>query len=152
MKKILLLFMLAASSTLAFSQGNDNDAVKKVINRMFDAMRSADTTGLRYAFADDMVLQILEPRKDKSDSLVVEKGDDFIKRIGAPHKDAWNEKVTFGDINVNNNIATVWAPYKFYLGEKFSHCGIDVFQLMKTNIGWKIVSVFFDMRKGNCPD
>jgi hypothetical protein len=26
-------------------------------------------------------------------------------------------------------LASVWAEYSFYAGEKFSHCGIDAFQL-----------------------
>ena len=84
--------------------------------------------------------------------LVTEKADELIKTVGTPHNDVYDERVTFKDININNNIATVWAPYKFYLGEKFSHCGIDVFQLMKTANGWKIVSVYYDVRKGNCPE
>jgi hypothetical protein len=47
-------------------------------------------------------------------------------------------------------MASVWAPYKFYLGDKFSHCGVDVFQLMKTGDGWKIIYIVDTRRKGDC--
>ncbi len=151
MKKLFIICLLMASSAPAFCQ-TQSDTVKKVINRFFETMRNADTTEMRYTINDDMIIQSLHPRKGRNDSLAMIKADDFIKIIGTPHKDVYDERVTFGDININNNIATVWAPYKFYLGKKFSHCGIDVFQLMKTNIGWKIVSVFYDIRTGNCPD
>ena len=35
-------------------------------------------------------------------------------------------------------IATVWTPYDFWIDGKFSHCGIDAFDLVKTDEGWKI--------------
>jgi hypothetical protein len=151
MKKLFIICLLIASSTPAFCQ-TQSDTVKKVINRFFETMRNADTTEMRYTINDDMIIQSLHPRKGRNDSLATTKADDFIKIIGAPHKDVYDERITFGDVKISNNLATVWAPYKFYLGKKFSHCGIDVFQLMKTNLGWKIVSVFYDIRTGNCPD
>ena len=36
-------------------------------------------------------------------------------------------------------IATVWAPYTFYMSGKKSHCGIETFTLYRLNQGWKIV-------------
>jgi hypothetical protein len=152
MKKLLTLCLLSALYLPAFCQTNDNDAIKKVINNMFDSMRSGDTVALRNTFADGMVLQSINSKKDKPDSLVVMKANEFVKIIGTPHKDIYDERITFGEVSINNNLAMVWAPYKFYFGKKFSHCGIDVFQLMKTNVGWKIVSVFYNVRTGNCPD
>ncbi|MDB5134474.1 MAG: hypothetical protein JWP37_1077 [Mucilaginibacter sp.] len=152
MKKLLILCLLLALCSPAFCQTNDNDAIKKVINNMFDSMRSGDTLSLRNTFADGMVIQHIQSAKDRPDSLVITQGDVFIRRIGTPHKDVYDERITFGEVSINNNLAMVWAPYKFYFGKKFSHCGIDVFQLMKTNVGWKIVSVFYNVRTGNCPD
>jgi len=32
----------------------------------------------------------------------------------------------------------VWAPYDFWRDGKFSHCGVDAFDLIKTDEGWKI--------------
>lgn len=152
MRKLFLLVMLGAASLQAFSQTDDNLAVKKIVSNMFDCMRNADTVGLKNTFADGMILQSINPIKDKPDSLIIMGADKFIKIIGAPHKDMYDERITFGEVNINNNLATVWAPYKFYFGKKFSHCGVDVFQLMKTSIGWKIVSIFYNVRTGNCPD
>ena len=30
------------------------------------------------------------------------------------------------------------APYDFWIDGKYSHCGIDAFDLVKTSEGWKI--------------
>jgi hypothetical protein len=152
MKKLAILSLLLVLSLSAFCQADDNMAVKKVINDMFNAMRNADTIGLKNTFAEGLILQSINPVKDKPDSLIITTAAQFVKIIGAPHKDIYDERITFGEVNINNSLATVWAPYKFYLGKKFSHCGIDVFQLMKTGTGWKIVSIFYNVRMGNCPD
>jgi hypothetical protein len=151
MKKLSTICLLLAFSLPAFSQGKESEAIKKVINTLFDSMRSGDTLSLRSTFADGMVMQVLKPQKDKPDTLVMANVNDFVKKIGAPHADVYDERVVFDSFNMNNNIATVWAPYKFYLGKKFSHCGIDIFQMMKTKEGWKIVSIYYDVRTGNCP-
>lgn len=152
MRKLFLLTILLSASCSAFCQTDDNTAVKKVISNMFDAMRNADTIGLKNTFADGMIIQSINPVKDKPDSLIIMRTADFVKIIGAPHKDMYDERITFDEVKIENSLATVWAPYKFYFGKKFSHCGVDVFQLIKTGVGWKIVSVFYNERTGNCPD
>ncbi len=43
-------------------------------------------------------------------------------------------------------MATLWAPYDFYRGLEFSHCGTDAFQLAKTPEGWKVVLVSYTVR------
>lgn len=151
MKKLLAVLVCFAITLPAFSQGRESDAIKKVINTLFDSMRSGDTLSMRSTFADGMVMQVLQQRKGKSDTLIMADVNDFVKKIGEPHADTYDERAVFDSFNVNNNIATVWAPYKFYLGKKLSHCGIDIFQLMKTREGWKIVSIYYDVRTGNCP-
>jgi hypothetical protein len=39
---------------------------------------------------------------------------------------------------MQGRIATVWAPYDFWIDGKFSHCGVDAFDLIKTDKGWRI--------------
>lgn len=51
--------------------------------------------------------------------------------------------VRLGKISVQadeTRIATVWAPYTFYIDGRKSHCGIESLQLYRLNVGWQIVS------------
>ena len=51
--------------------------------------------------------------------------------------------VRLGRISVEadkTGIATVWAPYTFYINGKKSHCGIETFQLYRLTAGWQIAS------------
>jgi len=152
MKNLLLLVFISLLSMNAFAQQTDQDAIKQTINKMFDAMRKGDSTLLRSTFAKGIAFQGVANKKDGSVALETENADDFIKAVGTPHKAVWDERVTFKDIKVDGPLASVWAPYKFYLDDKFSHCGVDVFQLMKTKDGWKIIYIVDTRRKDNCPE
>ena len=151
MKKLTLVILLSLISCVAWCQQSETEAVKKVVNTMFEAMRKGDSSLLKSTFHKSMVLHSVGVRNGAS-VLSVESADDFAKAIGVPHKGIYNERIVFGDIKIDGSLASVWAPYKFYLDDKFSHCGVDVFQLMKTSEGWKIIYIADTRRKDNCPD
>lgn len=141
---ILCLFAIPA-----FSQ-TDEANIKQTITTFFDGMRKADTTMMRSAIAKDMVLQSVANKKDGTTALVTESMADFMASVAKPHKDIYDERVTFNDIRIDADLAMVWAPYKFYVGQTYSHCGVDVFQLIKTAQGWKIIYIVDTRRKDKC--
>jgi hypothetical protein len=61
-----------------------------------------------------------------------------------------NEKLNGYEIKVDGDLASAWTPYEFYVGEEFSHCGVNSFQLLKTADGWKIFHIVDTRRKDNC--
>jgi hypothetical protein len=150
MRKILIILIFTMANITAYCQQTEIDAVKKTVNTMFDAMRKGDSTLLKSVFAKEMILQSVSNNKEGKAVLSTEKADGFVKAIGTPHSAVYDERITFGDIKIDGDLASVWAPYKFYLGDKFSHCGVDVFQLMKTAEGWKIIYIVDTRRKDNC--
>jgi len=152
MKKTLLLSFILFASLKNFAQQTDKEAVKQTINTMFDAMRKGDSTMLRSTFHKSIVFEGVANKKDGTVELNIDNPNDFIKAVGTPHKEIWDEQITFNDIKIDGDLASVWTPYKFYLGKTFSHCGVDVFQLMRTATGWKIIYVVDTRRKGNCPE
>lgn len=152
MKNLILIVFISFLSFKTFAQQTEQDAIKQTINTMFDAMRKSDSTMLRSTFAKGIAFQGVANKKDGSVVLETENPDDFIKQVGTPHKGVYDERITFNDIKIDGPLASVWAPYKFYLDDKFSHCGVDVFQLMKTKDGWKIIYIVDTRRKDNCPE
>lgn len=152
MKNLLLIIFVLLLSVRAFAQQTERDAIKQTVNTMFDAMRKSDSTMLRSTFAKGIVFQTVANKKDGSVILETDNPDEFIKAVGTPHNGVWDERISITDIKIDGDLASVWAPYKFYLDDKFSHCGVDVFQLMKTNSGWKIIYVADTRRKDNCPE
>ena len=64
------------------------------------------------------------------------------ERRAAPRGDlverGFEPKVMVADL-----IATVWLPYDLYRDGAWSHCGIDVFTLVRTADGWRIASIVY---------
>jgi hypothetical protein len=152
MKKSITLIVIMILCIRSYAQQTDQDAIKQTINTMFDAMRKGDSTLLRSTFAKGIAFQGVANKKDGSVALETEDANAFIKAVGTPHKGVWDEQVVYKDIKIDGPLASVWAPYKFYLDKAFSHCGVDVFQLMKTKDGWKIIYIVDTRRKDNCPE
>lgn len=150
MKQLLFIAFLLIITFSAFAQQSAVDGVKQSINTMFDAMRKGDSTLLKSVFAKEMILQMVSTNKEGKTVISTESGNDFAKIIGTPHSAMYDERIVYGDIKIDGDLASVWAPFKFYFGDKFSHCGVDVFSLMKTPSGWKIIYIVYNQRKDNC--
>jgi hypothetical protein len=144
---ILTLSILCSMKTLA--QNADEDAVKSVITRFFDGMRNSDTSAIRSTVLPGARLETIINKEGKT--WVKSDGfEGFLSQIGKPHTDIYDERVSFKAIQIDGALATAWTPYKFYIGERFSHCGVNAFQLVKTDEGWKIQSIIDTRRKENC--
>lgn len=44
---------------------------------------------------------------------------------------------------VSGPVAMVWYPYDFYQDGEWSHCGVDIFNMVRTNDGWRIASMMW---------
>ena len=93
---------------------------------------------------------MIKLNKNEKLSVRTEQLDDFIKFIGSPHKEKFDERIVFSKILIDGPLATVWTDYKFYIDEKFSHCGVNSFQLAKLDNRWQIVYLIDTRRKDNC--
>lgn len=145
----LLLLLLTTTVTIAQNK-NEEDAIKATINLLFDGMRNSDTTMIRKAFGSKNTMQTIAKSKDGKFVVKTENVDNFIKSIAIPHPEKYDERIVFTKILVDANLASVWTDYKFYVGDKFSHCGVNSFQLFKDDNGWKIIYIIDTRRKDNC--
>jgi len=51
---------------------------------------------------------------------------------------------------IDDHIAVFWAPYDFYIDGVFSHCGTDLFNLLKVDGMWKIGNNSWTVQKTGC--
>ena len=61
--------------------------------------------------------------------------------------DGFRERYWDAAVLTDGNIASVWAPYDFFRNGKFSHCGVDLFYLVKENKEWKIAHFGYTRNK-----
>jgi sporulation-control protein spo0M len=146
----LLVFSLSILVTLANAQQSDETQIKNTINTFFTGMRSADSMLLKNTLAPAALLQTIVV--DNQGKTAVKNADinKFILTIGTPHKEIYDERIEFGSIKTDGMLASVWTPYKFYVGEKFSYCGVNSFQLVKLHGEWKIQYIIDTRKKNGC--
>ena len=139
-----LIFLLISS--FSFAQDVSEKEVVKPIENLFNAMKSADSLGVKNAFSGSAIMQTF----GKNQEIRTDKVEDFAKQVGASQAGDLDERFTISKILVDGNMASVWVPYQFYYKGNFSHCGVNSFQLAKINNEWKIQYIIDTRRKDNC--
>jgi len=115
------------------------------ITQLFDAMRAHDSKKLLAQFTDTAILaRATTDNVVKSSSL--EKFASSIEHA----KSLLDEQIFNVTITESGNLASVWTPFAFYLDKKLHHCGVNSFQLVKTNGHWKIVYLIDNTYEGDC--
>jgi hypothetical protein len=148
-KALLALYFLASAgpSPLA-AQSPAEREVQAVIDRLFDAMRRGDSAAARAVFHPEARLQTASARPDGT-TLRTASVDDFVRAVGSPRGEVWDERISDVVIFIDDPLATAWMRYAFYLGERLSHCGVNAFHLVRTGQGWKVTQVT-DTRRAEC--
>ncbi|MEP7318409.1 MAG: nuclear transport factor 2 family protein [Panacibacter sp.] len=146
---IVCLFSFMIVFTFLGRAQSEEEAVKAVINKMFTAMKQGDSKSLIECFADSAILQSVS-EKDGKVSIVNEPVKDFAAFVGTQAKGAADERITFDLVKIDASLAIAWTPYEFYYNGKFSHCGVDSYQLVRINGAWKIQYLIDTRRKEGC--
>ena len=147
MRYFLLILTLINLSSYAQTA---EDAVKQPIQTLFDGMRKSDTTLLGLAFAPNAILQTITKTKEGVTTVRTEELKKFISFVGQPRKEVLDERITFDAVKIDGDLAIAWTPYKFYVDNNFSHCGVNSFQLVRLNGAWKIQYLIDTRRKEGC--
>jgi hypothetical protein len=138
---LLTCFLFATIITARAQQTNSNDteqmAVKAVIENMFTAMKTSDTNLLKTCFSPTALFQTVVSK----DNQVIVKDQsvrDFVNSIGKQPAGMLDERIVFETVKTDKDLAIAWTPYQFYIKDKYSHNGVNSFQLVKMKEGWKI--------------
>lgn len=148
--KSFFIFLTLTLLTSTINAQSAEDSVKAAVNRLFDGMKNSDAELLRFAFADNAILQTIVKDKEGKTIIKNEKIEDFIEIVSKQSKGAADERIVFDLIKIDGPLAIVWTPYKFFFNGIFSHCGVNSFQLVKINGDWKIQYLIDTRRKKGC--
>jgi Putative lumazine-binding len=150
MKRILISGFAMVLLIGGVSAQSSQDSIKAIVNQLFEGMKSSDAAMVQSAFADSAVLQSVAQTRDGKISIENDQVAAFASLIGGLKKGAADEQIVFARIEFDGPLAMVWAPYKFYFDGKFSHCGVDSFQLVRINGHWKIQYLIDTRRRQGC--
>lgn len=125
------------------------EEVMKVVNRLFEGMKLGDSTIVRDVFSPEARLVTISNR-DGQPRFRIGSVDRFVTAVGTPHDEDWIEIGWDEVVQIDGELAQVWTKYALYVGETFSHCGVDAFQLFKGEDGWKIFQLTDTRQSSDC--
>lgn len=146
-----LIFLAAASGTPVGGQGGstlgtpapEREAILKVVQAFFDTMTAQDVDGARKILQPQGRFHALRMRDGKPDVRAFA-NEEYLADLKSG-KQKMRERIWNPDVRIHGLIATVTAPYDFWIDGKLSHCGIDSFDLIKTEEGWKMAGGIYTL-------
>ena len=149
-----VLALIVATAALAWSapaqsesQTQDQRDVVAVVQKMFDAIARCDEASARaIAMPEGRLYRLVTGSEDGVRSSTF---DEFSAGLGKCGRKML-ERMWDPQVRVHKGIATLWAPYDFWVNGAFSHCGIDSFELAKTAEGWKFTSGVYTVERTGC--
>jgi hypothetical protein len=141
----LLLALAVVVTPGAAAPQPEQDAVLAVVDRFMTALSTNDFATLAALRVEGSV-NIVE-RPDKSSGTLVARRP-FDPAGGKPG--AYRERYWDPVVHVRGSIAVVWTPYEFWIDGKTSHCGIDVFEMVKEKGAWRIGNMMWTVEPDAC--
>ena len=157
--KLVLISLLSGCSAASSAGGTgtrpvgmdpDAQALIQAAQGLFVAMEARDTLAIRELFLPDAELIIVRPETG-ADRMVDRRGISNLITSVATAPEPLRERIWEPKVAVAGPLATLWAPYDFHLGNRFSHCGIDLFQFVRMKGSWKIVTLSYTVETTSCP-
>lgn len=131
------------------AQSDDTANVAGVVQDIFDGMRAGDSARVASHFLRDATMMSVFRNQDGQSVLREGSLQDWLNSIGTKRDAVLDERLWDLKVQLDDNLATVWTNYALYVGPKYSHCGVDVFQLYHDGSAWKVYHVS-DTRRKEC--
>lgn len=153
---ILLLAALPSACILQrkpepeYTPDPEQAAVASTVQRYIDAMASRDADALASTMLPEASLhaaavepsgELRPPRSRTAEEFV-----DWLRGT----TDAQLGRIWGYEVRVHDRVATLWTPYDFWRNGEFSHCGVEIFTLVKLAEGWRIASITYTTRTEGC--
>lgn len=139
-------------SSSAFSQTDEAhpefDSVMTAVNGWIKTLETGDLKRRAELTIDGSIVQRLVQQDDGSFDLRprVRNIDTSAVQSSVQIERYWGERVL-----INDTMAVFWASYDFWIDGSFSHCGTDVFDLIKVDGQWKLGNMMYTIQRAGCP-
>ena len=141
------LLLLALGARAAPAQQSERE-VRAAVQQLFDGMKVHDTVKMR-AVLHPLARLVSSGMKDGAPTAGVESTEGWLTAVSRG-VEPYDERISNPVVQVDGGLASVWMEYRFYVGERFSHCGVDSFHLVRTAEGWRIVDLADTRRREGC--
>jgi hypothetical protein len=141
LNRTTIVIALCASALAMSAQAQEAPADRAAILAVADSALSAITRGDVLSFTDLMVPEaVLFPTQTR-DGVTRYRPRTRAEQRAQPFGARITERGFTPDVRVSGGVAMVWYPYDLYVNDAWSHCGVDVFTLIRAQTGWRIATM-----------
>ncbi len=118
----------------------------ETVYRFFEALNTASSEKMQREVDPNCSLRSLVNGSVHQTSM-----SEFYKVLDTkPQEVKYEEKIYSLQTLIDQEMAMVWVPYRFFVNDKFSHCGVNLFTLALQNNSWIILSILDTRRQTGC--
>ncbi len=131
---------------------DERSRVLAAVAKLLEGVTAKDEGAMRAVLDQDARLVRTETRKGAPRMRPMTAAE-FVSGILEHQGPPMREEIRDPEVRIAENLATVWAPYAYYVGDRFTHCGEAAIQLAKTDVGWpgwKILAIADTHRSEGC--
>ena len=125
-------------------------SVMAPVDAMLRAIGARDGAALLQQVRADGGATVANERPDGTRSVRRLSWADFAVGV-KPGAERVEERQGFPAVEVDGDIAMVWAPYTFMVNGTVRHCGTNHYDLIREGGGWKVINVTWSQRTTGCP-
>ena len=153
---LLLSLLLAAQRADRLPPANalpppdsETAAVLAPVNAMFAALTASDGAAmLAQVWADGNATVAIE-REDGTRAVRTMRWADFAAGL-KPGPQRVEERMINPAVDIDGDIAMIWAPYQYLVDGRVQHCGVNHFSLVREGTAWKVLNVTWTQRTAGC--
>jgi hypothetical protein len=152
MKRLIVAALAAfalAQPASAAPADPERAAVIAAVQQFFDGMAANDPKMMGEVLMAEGVTASVRPGAGGSTVVRFTPQKQFLERRSG---DKYLERMWDPVVTRRGDLAVLWAPYEFQLNGKTTHCGVDVFNLLKTEGRWRIAGASWTVEPDGCPE
>jgi hypothetical protein len=145
---VFTLAIALAAPAAATAQASDSAAVIGAAETLLRAISTRDTALARTVFLPGaQIIAVSNPARPGAPR---QQADTTFYRTLPQGTDQLLERMWSPVVSLYGTVATVATPYDFHINGKFSHCGVDVFTLVRAGDKWKVSAITYTVQPAGC--
>lgn len=146
---LLASFLAVPAAAQEATAPEDRQAVLAVVDGLFAAMLARDGAAVTPLVEPQGIVTSVSVAPDGSRRITSTPWADFaagLARAPGPIR----ERLFSPEVRVHGDIAMVWSRYDLSVGDTFSHCGTDLFDLVRRDGRWRMLNVTYTRERTGC--
>ncbi|WP_294329334.1 nuclear transport factor 2 family protein [uncultured Sphingomonas sp.] len=142
---------LPPANPLAPPDGSDERAVLATVDKLLGGINTRDAAAIGAVLRPSASATIVTEAAGGPSTVRTLTNAELLARF-QPGPETFDERISSPAVEIDGDLAMVWAPYVFRLNGKVHHCGTDHFSLVRENGAWKIASLAWTSRTTGCAE